>query len=50
MTEQVVDLLRAQGAMCDCEVLLNSGVDLVFLEDDLEYDDDEIDHQDEMAT
>lgn len=38
---QVLDLLRAQGAMCDCEVLLNSGIDLVFLEDDLEFEDDE---------
>jgi Protein of unknown function (DUF2695) len=47
---QVLDLLRAQGAMCDCEVLLNSGIDLVFLEDDLEFEEDEGDMQDEMAT
>jgi hypothetical protein len=55
--EQVADhvfaLLRAQGATCDCEVLLNSRIDLVFLEDDLEEEDlEEYEEEDEeeMAT
>ncbi|HUS17546.1 MAG TPA: DUF2695 domain-containing protein [Chloroflexia bacterium] len=34
-------LLRTQGAYCDCEVLLNSRIDLVFLENDFDEDDDE---------
>jgi hypothetical protein len=54
VAEQVLALLRAQGAMCDCEVLLNSRIDLVFLEDDIEYEDDEDDVsesvEDEFAT
>src|SRR5690349_14854353 len=50
--EQVADhvfaLLRAQGATCDCEVLLNSRIDLVFLEDDLEDEDlEEYEEEDE---
>jgi hypothetical protein len=53
VAEHVLALLRAQGAMCDCEVLLNSQIDLVFLEDDLEDDDlEEYEEEDEeeMAT
>ena len=41
LVDQVRELLRAQGAMCDCEVLLNSRIDLVFLEDDGEFEEDE---------
>ncbi len=43
MAPHVFGLLRAQGASCDCEVLLNSRIDLVFLESDL----DEIEDEDE---
>ncbi len=43
MAPHVLGLLRAQGASCDCEVLLNSRIDLVFLESDL----DEIGDEDE---
>lgn len=53
ITEHVLAILRAQGAMCDCDVLRNSQVDLVFLEDDLEEEDlDEYEEEDEeeMAT
>jgi len=55
VTTQVLDLLRAQGAMCDCEVLLNSRIDLVFLEDDIEFEDEDEDEdlesiEDEFAT
>ncbi|HMA36126.1 MAG TPA: DUF2695 domain-containing protein [Chloroflexia bacterium] len=49
VAEQVLALLRAQGAHCDCEVLLQSRIDLVFLEDDLEFEDDE-DEEEEYAT
>lgn len=43
----VLALLRAQGANCDCQVLLNSRIDLVFLESDLEdlVDEDEEDEE-----
>lgn len=47
VTAQVLALLRAQGAVCDCDVLLHSRLDLVFLEDDLEFADDEDDEEEE---
>jgi hypothetical protein len=48
ITDHVLAILRAQGAMCDCNVLRHSQVDLVFLEDDLEEDDlEEYEEEDE---
>lgn len=43
VANEVVALLRTQGAHCDCEVLLNSRIDLIFLEDD----DDELEDESE---
>jgi len=48
MAPHVLGLLRAQGASCDCEVLLNSRMDLVFLESDL--DEDEADDDNKAET
>ncbi len=58
VTDQVLALLRTQGAECDCDVLMHSRLDLVFLEDDLEeFEDDDLEDEEgeegeesEMAT
>src|SRR5438128_7019898 len=38
--EEVIALLNKQGAFCDCEVLLNSRIDIVFVEDEEEYEEE----------
>src|SRR4051794_19145910 len=40
--EEVIALLNKQGAYCDCEVLLNSRIDIVFIDDD----DEELEQED----
>jgi hypothetical protein len=50
VADEVLALLRTQGANCDCEVLLNSKIDLIFLEDEDDELDDEDEAEDEMAT
>ena len=50
VADEVLALLRTQGANCDCEVLLHSKIDLIFLEDEDDELADEEYAEDEMAT
>ena len=50
VADEVLALLRTQGANCDCEVLLHSKIDLIFLEEEDDELADEEYAEDEMAT